>query len=77
MIVVEGATLLAIGLAIGAVASVFASRVVEGMLYGVTRNDPTTLVAVAALMGAVGVLAAWVPAMRASSVQPVEALRRE
>jgi ABC-type lipoprotein release transport system permease subunit len=34
-------------------------------------------VAVAALMGAVGVLAAWVPAMRASSVQPVEALRRE
>jgi putative ABC transport system permease protein len=77
MIVIEGATLLVIGLAIGAVASVFASRVVEGMLYGVTRNDPMTLIAVAALMGAVGVIAAWVPAMRASGVQPVEALRRE
>jgi ABC-type antimicrobial peptide transport system permease subunit len=77
MIVIEGATLLVIGLAIGAVASLFASRVVEGMLYGVTTNDPTTLVAVAVLMGAVGVIAAWVPAMRASSVQPVEALRSE
>ena len=55
----------------------FASRVVEGMLFGVTTNDPTTLVAVAVLMGAVGVIAAWVPALRASSVQPVEALRSE
>jgi predicted permease len=77
MIVLEGVTLLVIGLALGAVASLFATRVVEGMLYGVTRNDPTTLVAVAALMAAVGVVAAWLPAMRASSVQPVEALRQE
>jgi putative ABC transport system permease protein len=77
MIVREGATLLAIGLAIGGVASVFASRVVEGLLYGVTANDPTTLLGVAALMGLVGVIAAWVPAMRASNVQPVEALRRD
>ncbi|MEQ1858199.1 MAG: FtsX-like permease family protein, partial [Longimicrobiales bacterium] len=77
MIVLEGATLLVIGLAIGAVASLFATGVVEGMLYGVSRNDPTTLLAVAALMAIVGVTAAWVPAMRASNVQPVEALRRE
>jgi predicted permease len=77
MIVLEGATLLVIGLAIGAVASVFATGVVEGMLYGVTRNDPTTLVGVAALMALVGVIAAWIPALRASNVQPVEALRRE
>ena len=77
MIVLEGATLLAMGLALGGVASVFATRVVEGMLFGVSRNDPTTLVAVAALMGLVGVLAAWVPAVRASNVQPVEALRQE
>jgi len=77
MIVLEGATLLVIGLALGAVASVFASGVVEGMLYNVSPNDPTTIVAVAALMGLVGVLAAWVPAVRASNVQPVEALRQE
>jgi len=77
MIVFEGATLLLIGLAIGAVTSLFATGVVEGMLYGITRNDPTTLAGVAALMALVGVVAAWIPAMRASNVQPVEALRRE
>ncbi|MEQ1857983.1 MAG: FtsX-like permease family protein, partial [Longimicrobiales bacterium] len=77
MIVLEGATLLVIGLAIGAIASLFATGVVEGMLFGVSRNDPTTLLAVAALMAIVGVTAAWVPAMRASNVQPVEALRRD
>ncbi len=77
MIVLEGTTLLLTGLVIGAIASVFASGVVEGMLFGVSRNDPTTLVGVTALMVVVGVTAAWVPAMRASNVQPVEALRRE
>lgn len=77
MIVLEGATLLAIGLVMGGLASVFATGVVEGMLFGVTRNDPTTLAGVAALMALVGVTAAWIPAMRASSIQPVEALRSE
>lgn len=77
------AAVLTLGLGIGAntavfsVASMFASGVVEGMLFGVSRYDPTTLVGVAALMVVVGVTAAWVPAMRASNVQPVEALRRE
>jgi ABC-type antimicrobial peptide transport system permease subunit len=70
-------TLLLIGLVLGAVGSVFATKVVEGMLFGVAPNDPTTLGAVALLMVTVGVTAAWVPAMRASRVQPVEALRQE
>jgi ABC-type antimicrobial peptide transport system permease subunit len=56
---------------------VLASRVLDGLLYGVAANDPLTLGLVALLMGAVGVMAAWVPAVRASSVQPVEALRAE
>ncbi len=77
MIVLEGATLVLIGLVLGALGSVLASRVLEGMLYGVAPNDPVTLGLVALLMGAVGVTAAWVPAVRASSVQPVEALRAE
>ena len=77
MIVLEGATLLLIGLALGALGSVLASRVVEGLLYGVAANDPLTLGAVALLIGVVGLTAAWVPAVRASSVQPVEALRAE
>jgi predicted permease len=77
MVVVEGGALLLVGLGLGAIGSVFASRVVEGLLFGVSRNDPTTLLAVALLMGLVGVTAAWVPAVRASNVQPVEALRSE
>ena len=77
MVVLEGVTLLVIGLALGALGSVFASRVLEGLLFGVTPSDPTTLVAVALLMALVGVTAAWVPAVRASNVQPVEALRRD
>ncbi|HUF75594.1 MAG TPA: FtsX-like permease family protein, partial [Longimicrobiales bacterium] len=77
MIVREGASLLVIGLVLGAVGAVLASRVVEGFLYGVAPNDPTTLLVVALVMALVGVLAAWVPAVRASNVQPVEALRSE
>jgi len=77
MVVREGAYLLVVGLVLGAIGSVFATKVVEGMLFGVAAHDPTTLLVVALLMGTVGVTAAWIPAMRASSVQPVEALRRE
>ena len=77
MIVLEGATLLLIGLVLGALGSVLASRLLESLLYGVAPNDPVTLGLVALLMGAVGLTAAWLPAVRASSVQPVEALRAE
>ena len=77
MIVREGASLLVIGLVLGAVGAVLASRVVEGFLYGVAPNDPTTLLIVTLVMVVVGILAAWVPAVRASRVQPVEALRSE
>jgi putative ABC transport system permease protein len=77
MVVREGVVLLAVGLVLGALGSVLAARVVEGFLFGITPNDPATLAAVGLLMAVVGVAAAWVPAVRASNVQPVEALRRD
>ena len=77
MVVREGALLLGIGLVLGAVGALLASRVVEGMLFGVARNDPATLAMVAVVMALVGLTAAWVPAVRASNVHPVEALRSE
>ena len=77
MILGDGLKLVLIGLGIGAVGSVFASRVVEGLLFGVAVNDPTTLIGVALVIAAVGVAGSWVPAARASSVQPIEALRSE
>ncbi len=77
MIVLEGAVLLAAGLGLGAVGGLAASRVVSGLLFGVAPGDPTTFAAVGLLMAVVGVAASWVPAMRASNVQPVEALRQD
>ena len=77
MIVLEGATLLLISLVLGALGSVLASRLLESLLYSPPTSSPVTLGLVALLMGAVGLTAAWLPAVRASSVQPVEALRAE
>ena len=54
-----------------------AARVLRGMLFGVAPNDPATLIGVAVLLGAVGVIACWLPAARAAAVDPAMALRAE
>jgi ABC-type antimicrobial peptide transport system permease subunit len=77
MVLSEGGGLLAVGLVLGALGSVLASRVLDGLLFGVATRDPVTLAAVALIMAVVGLTATWVPAVRASSIQPVEALRSE
>jgi putative ABC transport system permease protein len=69
--------LAAAGLAIGLGLLVFASRGLEGLLFGVNAIDPTTIAVVAAALASVGVVAAWFPASRASRVDPVDALRYE
>jgi ABC-type antimicrobial peptide transport system permease subunit len=69
--------LAAAGVAIGVPAALGASRLVESFLFGVKANDPAALVtAVAILVGAV-LLAGWVPAWRASRIDPIAALRHE
>ncbi len=77
MILAEGAGLLGIGVVVGTLGSVLAARVVEGLLFGVTPYDPATLGAVVMVMVTVGLTASALPAIRASNVQPVEALRSE
>jgi predicted permease len=69
--------LAAIGLAAGIVASTAASRALSGLLYGVTPTDPLTYAGVALLFLLVAMLASWIPAWRASRVDPVIALRHE
>ncbi len=52
-------------------------RVMTGLLFGVSGTDPVTLMTVVALFGAVAVVASYLPALRASRLDPVQALRSE
>jgi putative ABC transport system permease protein len=77
-LVVRGGLGLAVaGVAVGAVAAWGASRVLGSLLYGVQPSDPVTFAAAALLLFAVAALAAWLPARRATRVDPTEALRAE
>ena len=69
-------TLVAIGVGVGLLFSVFAARYVKTLLFGLEPSDSTTLVAAAVVLVAVGLTAGWVPAFRASRVSPMESLGR-
>jgi len=67
--------LVAIGVIVGAGASLWASQFVTTLLYGLEPRDPRTLVQAAAVLAAIGALAGWLPAHRASRIDPAEVLR--
>jgi putative ABC transport system permease protein len=67
----------AIGAVIGLVLAIGLAKLIQSFLFGVEAADPATLVAVPLVLGSVAVLAAFIPARRASRVDPVEALRTE
>jgi len=75
MVLMEGGVLLVMGLVLGVIGSLLATRLIQGLLFGVTPNDPVTLAAVALAMVAIGVAACWVPARRAAKVDPAVAMR--
>jgi ABC-type antimicrobial peptide transport system permease subunit len=75
MILSEAGTLAAIGLAIGLIAAALLTRVLSSMLYGVGTHDPLTFVAVALLLVGVALAASMLPAVRASKVDPLRAMR--
>jgi len=77
MVVGQGLKLAAIGVAVGIVGAIALSRLLSRFLYGVTATDPITYVGVAALLLAVASIAAYVPARRATRVDPISALRWE
>jgi predicted permease len=76
-VVGEAVALAAAGIAIGTVAALVATRSAAGFLFGISTTDPVTFVGTAALLLAIAVLAALVPALRAASVHPLQALRYE
>jgi predicted permease len=75
MVLGEGGVLLAAGLVLGVVGAMFTTRLMQGLLFDVPPNDPATLVAVAVAMTAIGVGACWLPARRASKIDPATAMR--
>ena len=69
--------LTAAGIVLGLAGAAAVTRYLASMLFGVTPLDPTTFVAVSVLFAAVATLAAWIPARRATKVDPLIALRCE
>ncbi len=77
MVTREGMWLALAGIALGALASFWLNKLIAGLLYGVKPNDPASLAAAAALLGAATITASLLPAMRASRTDPACALRHE
>jgi ABC-type antimicrobial peptide transport system permease subunit len=73
----EGMRLVALGAVVGIALVFMATHFLNSLLYGIGATDPLTIVSVTVLLGAVAFLACWWPARRASSVDPIIALRSE
>ncbi|TAK17794.1 MAG: FtsX-like permease family protein, partial [Acidobacteria bacterium] len=71
----RGLGLVAIGLAIGAVASVGLTRSISSLLFDAPAVDPVPMIAAVLVLIAAALLATWVPAVRATRADPIEALR--
>jgi len=67
--------LVGVGVLVGAGVSVWASKFVATLLFGLEPRDPVTLVGAAIVLATVGALAGWLPAYRASRIDPAEVLR--
>lgn len=77
LILRHGSRLAMMGIGIGLIASVVASRLLSSMLFAITTRDPETYVVIALLLIAVALLACFIPARRAAKVDPMVALRYE
>jgi len=77
LVLKRAALLLALGLVSGLVASWFATRAIQAFLFGIGRHDPITILSVCTLLAVSGLIAAIIPARRAASIDPMQALRTE
>jgi predicted permease len=77
LVIGEGLALVAVGVVIGLAGAFAGARVLRAFLFDLTPSDPVTYAAIVVVLGVTAVLASWVPALRASRVDPVIALRAE
>jgi predicted permease len=75
MVLREGAVLVAMGLVFGVAGAYFAGGIIRGLLFGVAPHDATTLGGVALMMAAIGIVACWIPALRAARIDPAITMR--
>jgi putative ABC transport system permease protein len=76
MVIRQGMTLALAGVVVGALAAMAAARVVAGMLFGVDAADPATFAMAVGFLAAVALVATWLPAFRATRIDPLAALRK-
>jgi putative ABC transport system permease protein len=77
LVIGQGMKLALLGVALGTIAALFATRLMTSLLFNVSASDPLTYGAIAALLVLVTLLACWIPARRATKVDPMIALRCE
>jgi putative ABC transport system permease protein len=77
LVLAQGMRLVAAGVALGLAGAWAASRLLAGQLYGVSAADPLTYLGVALVLVAVALVANWLPALRATRIDPLDALRYE
>ena len=77
LVVRQGMIMIAVGVAMGVVASLALTRVLQSLLFGVTATDAITFTMVALLLSGIALLSCWLPARRAAQIDPMIALRYE
>ncbi|MBI4664179.1 MAG: ABC transporter permease [Verrucomicrobia bacterium] len=77
LVLKRGLLLVSLGLALGLAGALASTRLMSGLLFGITPTDPATFVSVALLLAAIALLACYLPARRATQVDPIVALRYE